>query len=323
MFGKRPPPSQGPQYAKRPRTVAPAGPNIAHTSTGAPPPSSVTMGSSRGGRFVSSEPLASTSALPVPVPGTGNLFVSPAVDRGCPSSPESEIDVLSLGPSEGDDMFPGMGQEPVLGEREQQSPLGQEVITRAALNIDLPLDQGPAPSYFDDEAGGQSTHFLIPLLSDFEEVVRNQFQTPSVAARWSGLCRRLASVHERGRIGCGPLPPVDQALASLVSPSRSVLEKSSCPSKNCKMMDALLAKMHGAMAVQTQLTNTGAILALYQHHLVHQLKEECSAELITELHKISSLLSKLMKEQSEAAGKAMSGLWGVSPCCSQRTGHAY
>ncbi len=196
-----------------------------------------------------------------------------------------------------------MGQEPVPGEREQQLTLLREVITRAALDIDFPSDQGPAPSRFDDEAGGPSTRFLIPLLSDFEEVVRKQFQTPSVAARWSGLCRRLASVHERGRIGCGPLPPIDQALAALVSPSRSVLGKSSCPSKNCKMMDALLAKMHGAMAVQTQLTNTGAILALYQRHLVHQLKEECSAELITELHKISSLLSKLMKEQAKERQK--------------------
>lgn len=76
-------------------------------------------------------------------------------------------------------------------------------------------------------------------------------------------------------------------------------------------MDALLTKMHGAMAVQTQLANTGAILSLYQRHLTQQLREGCSADLLLELQQVSSLLPKLMREQAEAAGKAMSGLWGV------------
>ncbi len=68
------------------------------------------------------------------------------IDTGCPSSPESvwEIDVLSLEPSEEEDLFP-LGQEPALEEREQQSPLLQEITTRVAtaLNIDLPSDQEP------------------------------------------------------------------------------------------------------------------------------------------------------------------------------------
>lgn len=69
--------------------------------------------------------------------------------------------------------------------------------------------------------------------------------------------------------------------------------------------------MHGTMAVQTQLANTGAMLALYQLHLTQQLKSECGAELLTELQQVPLLLPKLMKEQAEAAGRAMAGLWGV------------
>uniref|UniRef100_UPI003AADF6AF uncharacterized protein n=1 Tax=Centroberyx gerrardi TaxID=166262 RepID=UPI003AADF6AF len=65
------------------------------------------------------------------------------------------------------------------------------------------------------------------------------------------------------------------------------------------------------MAVQTQLANTGATLALYKRHLTQQLKEECSSELLMGLQQVSSILPKLIREQAEAAGKAMSGLWGV------------
>lgn len=82
------------------------------------------------GGSVSSEPLAWTSTLPVPAPGAGALFEGPTVDRSCPSSTESEIDVLTLDPLEGDDIFPGVGQEPALGEREQQSPLLREDVSR-------------------------------------------------------------------------------------------------------------------------------------------------------------------------------------------------
>lgn len=43
------------------------------------------------------------------------------------------------------------------------------------------------------------------------------------------------------------------------------------PSRNCKMMEALLAKMHRAMAIQVQLANTGAILSLNQGQLTQEL----------------------------------------------------
>lgn len=76
-----------------------------------------------------------------------------------------------------EDAFPTWQQEAVMGEHEQQSPHLQEIIVSAtaALNIELPSDQGPTAFRFDDEVGGQSTRFLVPLLSDFEEVVMKQF----------------------------------------------------------------------------------------------------------------------------------------------------
>lgn len=149
----------------------------------------------------------------------------------------------------------------------------------------------------------------MPLLSDFEEVVRKQFKTPRAMGHWSGLCRAMTAVHTPERIGCGPPPSVDAALAALVAPSKSVLGKGKSRSKNCNVMDGLLERMHGAMAVQTKLANTAAILSLYQRHLVQQLSEECGGQLVEELQQVSSLLPKLMREQGEAAGKALSGLW--------------
>ncbi len=115
-----------------------------------------------------------------------------------------------------------------MEEREWQSPLLQEIVNRvaAALNIELPSNQRPASSDFDDEAGGWSTHFLMFRLSGFEEVVRKQFQTLSSAGRWSGLCKRLASLHSQETIGWGPLPPLDQTMAQEVE---QVVHVSKCP----------------------------------------------------------------------------------------------
>lgn len=54
------------------------------------------------------------------------------------------------------------------------------------------------------------------------------------------------------------------------------------------MMDAMLNKLHGAMAVQGQLVNTGAILALYQRQLASQLTD--NSGLAAEVQQESSLL---------------------------------
>ncbi len=66
---------------------------------------------------------------------------------------------------------------------------------------------------------------------------------------------------------------MEQALGALVSPTKSVLGKPSCPSRNAKMMNAMLARMHGAVAIQGQLVKTGAILALYLRQLAEELEE--------------------------------------------------
>ena len=46
-----------------------------------------------------------------------------------------------------------------------------------------------------------------------------------------------------------------------------------CPSKNCRVMDSLLAKLHRALAAQARLANTGAIMSLYLHDLSHQMQD--------------------------------------------------
>ena len=186
--------------------------------------------------------------------------------QSLPASSDEEIDVLSIDQQEGEEEFD-----------ERWSPHLQGLISRAAatLRVDMPPDQGPAPLCFDDEMGGfqPPPQFLVPFLSDFEDVVRKQFKTPTAVGQWSGLCRAMTAAHAPERVGCGLPPSVDTALAALVAPSKSVLGKGKSRSKNCSAMDSLLGRMHSAMAVQTKLANTAAILSLYQRHLVQQLSE--------------------------------------------------
>lgn len=211
--------------------------------------------------------------------------------------------MLSIDQQEGDEE---------LDEKRSPKHL-QDLISRAAaaLNVDMPPGQGLGPSRFDDDKGGSQPPpgFLVVLLLDFEDVVRKQFKTPCVMGHWSGLCRTMAAIHAPVRIGCGPPPSVDTAFAALVAPSKSFLGKGKSRSKNCSAMDGLLERMHSAIAVQTKLANTAAILSLYQRHLVQQLSEESGGQLIGELQEVSSLLPKLMREQGVAAGKALSGFW--------------
>ncbi|KAM3588091.1 uncharacterized protein V6R79_021034, partial [Siganus canaliculatus] len=72
-------------------------------------------------------------------------------------------------------------------------------------------------------------------------------------------------------------------------------------------MDSMLTRMQGAMAIQGQLVNTGAILALYQHQLAKRVDEDVAEE----DQQVSSLLVKLVKEQAVAMGRAMASLWMV------------
>lgn len=104
----------------------------------------------------------------------------------------------------------------------------------------MPAEQGQTASEFDDIEVGKPRSFSIPLLPALEEPELKQCAKPAEVHRWSGLCRRLACVNGPNRIGCGPPPPMDQSLGALVSPTKSVLEKPSCPSWNTKMIDAML-----------------------------------------------------------------------------------
>ena len=98
-----------------------------------------------------------------------------------------------------------------------------------------------------------------------------------------------------------------RAFTPLVSPSSSILGNATCSSKNCRVMDSLLAKLHKAVAVQTRLANTGAILALYLSDLSHQVQADTSVG--EELQRASSCLSSFVKEQAETAGNALASFW--------------
>ncbi|KAK7919193.1 hypothetical protein WMY93_010477 [Mugilogobius chulae] len=262
-------------------------------------------------------PSQSGSALNVgdPLIGASTMTHQPLLTQtiGSPQSGGSDIiDIDILGSGSESDLAPS-GQEPT--ELRTDVELGAPssnchmIIARAAqaLGIEMPAEPAHVPSLFDDTPG-QSSQVFVPLLADLEGIVTKEFAKPSEAHRWSGLCRRLARVHGKERIGCGPAPPMDQALGAFLSPSKSVLGKASCPSKNTKTMDAMLAKLHGAMAVHGQLVNTGAILALYQRQLTERLGES-GADTAAELHQVSTLLVKLMKEQATAMGRATASFW--------------
>ena len=91
----------------------------------------------------------------------------------------------------------------------------------------MPPYQGPAPMRFDDKMEGfqPPPQFLVPLLSDFEDVVRKQFKTPPAVGHWSGLCQAMTAVHAPEMICCRLPPSVDKDLAALVAPTKSVLGK--------------------------------------------------------------------------------------------------
>ena len=147
----------------------------------------------------------------------------------------------------------------------------------------------------------------VPLLPDFKELLHQQFQSPAAAHKWSAACRRFSNVQDRDQIACGPLPTVDRTLTPLVSPSSSILGNATCLSKNCRAMDSLLAKLHKAIAVQTRLANTGAILSLYLRDLSRRVQHDTGVG--EELQMASSCLSSVMKEQAEAAGRALASFW--------------
>ncbi|KAK7899533.1 hypothetical protein WMY93_020386 [Mugilogobius chulae] len=131
-------------------------------------------------------------------------------------------------------------KQPRLAIPSHQSPPGPSQ-SGSALNVDIididilgsgsesdlaPSGQEPTELRTDVELGApssncQSSQVFVPLLADLEGIVTKEFAKPSEAHRWSGLCRRLARVHGKERIGCGPAPPMDQALGAFLSPSKT------------------------------------------------------------------------------------------------------
>lgn len=53
-----------------------------------------------------------------------------------------------------------------------------------------------------------------------------------------------------------------------------------CSSSNCRVMVALLTRLHRAMANQVCLANIGNIISLYMHHLSHQVQSNLGAPVV-------------------------------------------
>ena len=169
---------------------------------------------------------------------------------------EADVDVLGLDLDEDEDDELPCGQEELAAAQDEPS-LFFSIIARAAqaLQMELPSVQARRASRF-DEGEDRPCPPSVPLLSDVEDLVLEQFTRPVTAFRWSGASRRMASVDGRERIGCGPPPPMDPALAPLISPATtSVLGNPSCSTKNTRAMDVMLGRIHGVLSVQGQLVN--------------------------------------------------------------------
>lgn len=255
---------------------------------------------------------------------------------GCSST--TSLDASSL-PGRGPSLWNTEGDEPeevdevdVLGySSDSDIPLGQAravsvseegehdgephqfrgLIERAAQALGSETGAGntPAPSRFDEDSGRQSAPFSVPLLSDVEELMRAGFARPTAPLKFPASCRRLSAMQDREKVGCAALPQMDQSIAALLFPTNSVLGKATCPSKHGRMLDAMLAKVHRAMAVQAQLANTASILALYHRLLTRKLDMGDGEGLTSELQLVSSTMARLMKEQAAAAGKGLASLW--------------
>ncbi|ROI27820.1 hypothetical protein DPX16_23142 [Anabarilius grahami] len=121
----------------------------------------------------------------------GDLFPSEAEE-------DDDVDVLNLFPSDEEDDFVEerpAEQDSAVAETSMAATL-KDIIGRAAkaLDIPMPVNLSNPLSRFEEEAEAQPGPVKVPLLTDFEEVVRKQFGTPTAPHRWSGTSRKLANV---------------------------------------------------------------------------------------------------------------------------------
>ena len=258
-------------------------------------------------------------AWQAPLPPLQPMVVRPALSSFPPPASgsgreeeeaEEDVDVETVFSSDDNDLSCA---QHTVGEvtRGELAHRVEEVINRASrvLGVALPENPGTTPSRFEEGMEVCPASTQVPLLPDFKKLLCQQFQSPAATHKWSAACRRYSNVQDRDQIACGLLPAVDRTLTPLVSPSSSILGNATCSSKNCRVMASLLAKLHKAMAVQTRLANTGAILSLYLRDLSHQVQADTSVG--EELRLASSCLSSVMKEQAEAAGCALASFWVV------------
>ena len=267
------------------------------------------------------EPWPATLAPSTPRPSTSRSRVGPLpppipvleMDEEEEEEEEDDVDIETVFSS--DDNGVSCGQQlPGDTWKGEVARHFAGVISRATRALDVALPEHPsAPaSRFEEDGDVRPIPSQVPLLPDFKDLVCKQFATPAVRNRPSTSCRRLSDMQNKEQVACGSLPPVDPALTPLVSPSSSVLGRATCPSRNCRVMDGLLAKLHRAMATQTGLANTGAIMSLYVRHLSRQVQDASGGSSAAgELQAASSCLSSVMKEQAEAAGRALASFWVV------------
>ncbi|KAL3966419.1 hypothetical protein ACER0C_030310 [Sarotherodon galilaeus] len=136
-------------------------------------------------------------------------------------------------------------------------------------------------------------------------------EAPAALHRWSPACMALhPAMHGQEQIVCGSHSAVDPPLAPLVVPSGSLLGRAACPNRDVRVLDSLLAKLHGTMATHACLPNSTAILSLHLRHLARQLQvgfedPDGAGELLA----ASSHLASVMKENAIATGCSLASFW--------------
>ncbi|KAF4114075.1 hypothetical protein G5714_004298 [Onychostoma macrolepis] len=229
---------------------------------------------------------------------TDVLEVNAPLDYSLFSETMSEQSFDQLGDEEDE-------SEDLAPQSRDSNPL-RALMERAIGALKLPLiSEAPtAPSRFDvASVSSQSRPFFSPLLPDFEREVVAQWEHPSKPPPFPREFKMFATVQNAEKIGCGSLPSVDQPIAAVISPPKSLLGRSEGLSKNCRAMDRILHLLHGEVAKTACLANTGAILQLYLNQLLQGLNESLSPEKIAELQLVSSTLLRVSKGQATSVGR--------------------
>ncbi len=215
---------------------------------------------------------------------TDVLEVNAPLDYSFFSETVFEHSVYQLGDEEDE-------SEDLAPQSHDSNPL-RALMERAveALNIPMVSEAPTAPSRFDvASVSSQSRPFFSPLLPDFEREVVAQWEHPSKPPPFPSEFKMFTAVQNAEKIGCGSLPSIDQPIAAVLSPPKSLLGCSEGLSKNCRAMDKNLQ--------------------LYLNHLLQDLNESLSPENIAELQLVSSTLLRVSNGQATSVGRSTARLW--------------